>query len=59
MISVVQAGVEIRFFTQAWRTLTCEPGRKVSTARSCSNIEGLRYVAAKTFIDATGDADIG
>ncbi len=51
----VQAGVEIRFFTKVADVDVS--GRKVRGA-ILHNIEGLRYVAAKTFIDATGDATL-
>ena len=49
----VQAGVEIRFFT---RVIDADVnGRKIKGV-ILNNIEGYRYVAAKTFVDATGDA---
>src|SRR4051812_11781574 len=49
----VQAGVEVRFFTRV--TETDMTGRRVNGV-VLSNVEGLRYVPAKAFIDATGDA---
>jgi hypothetical protein len=49
----VKAGVEIRYFTRVIDAAA--EGRKVSGA-VISNIEGLRYIRAKAFIDATGDA---
>ena len=49
----VQTGVEIRYFTRVIDA-DCD-GHKVNGA-VISNIEGLRFVRAKTFIDATGDA---
>lgn len=49
----VEAGVEIRYFTRVIDA-DCE-GHTVSGA-IISNIEGLRLIRAKTFIDATGDA---
>ncbi|MBC5784583.1 FAD-dependent oxidoreductase [Ramlibacter sp. USB13] len=49
----VQAGVEVRFFT---RVVEADMhGRRVNGV-VVSNVEGLRYVPAKAFIDATGDA---
>ena len=51
----VQAGVEVRFFT---RVIDVDvEGRKLNGA-VISNIEGYRYVPAKAFIDATGDATL-
>ena len=50
---VVTAGVDLRFFTRVVEAdLT---GRRINGV-VLSNVEGLRYVPAKTFIDATGDA---
>src|SRR5205085_9987784 len=49
----VQAGVEVRFFTRV--TEADMTGRRVNGV-VLSNVEGLRYVPAKAFIDATGDA---
>lgn len=49
----VQAGVEVRFFT---RVIEADvTGRRVNGV-VLSNVEGLQYVPAKAFIDATGDA---
>jgi hypothetical protein len=49
----VEAGVEIRYFT---RVIDADvENRKVGGA-IISNIEGLRYIKAKAFIDCTGDA---
>lgn len=49
----IEAGVELRFFT---RVIDADvEGRKVRGA-IISNIEGYRYIRARTFIDATGDA---
>lgn len=51
----VQAGVEIRFFT---RVVDADvTGNKVSGV-ILHNAEGFRYVAAKAFVDATGDATL-
>ena len=50
---VVQAGVEVRFFTRVVEADMA--GRRVNGV-VLSNVEGLRYVPAKTFVDATGDA---
>ncbi len=49
----VNAGVEIRYFTRVIDADT--DGYKVN-GTIISNIEGLRFIKAKTFIDATGDA---
>jgi hypothetical protein len=49
----VEAGVEIRYFT---RVIDADvDGRSVNGA-IISNIEGLKFIKAKTFIDCTGDA---
>jgi len=49
----VQAGVEVRFFT---RVVEAEvDGRRIQGV-VVSNVEGLRFVPAKAFVDATGDA---
>lgn len=49
----VKAGVELRFFT---RLIDADvQGRKVRGA-IVANVEGVRYIRARTFIDATGDA---
>lgn len=49
----VQAGVEIRFFTRV-----IDADVQGSTVRGVilSNVEGLRHVPARAFVDATGDA---
>jgi len=49
------ASVEVRFFT---RVIDAEVGQNKKTIAGLllHNIEGYRYVRAKTFIDATGDA---
>jgi hypothetical protein len=49
----VEAGVEVRFFTRVVEA-DCGGGRVNGVV--LSNVEGLRYVPAKTFVDATGDA---
>jgi hypothetical protein len=49
----VQAGVEVRFFTRVVEADVT--GRRVNGV-ILSNVEGLRYVPARTFVDATGDA---
>lgn len=49
------AGVEVRFFTRVIDVDVDASGRTVSGV-ILSNIEGYRYIAAKTFIDCTGDA---
>lgn len=50
---VVQAGVDVRFFTRVVEADVT--GRRVNGV-VLSNVEGLRYVPAKAFVDATGDA---
>lgn len=50
---VVQAGVEVRFFTRVIEADTS--GRRINGV-VLSSVEGLRYVQARTFVDATGDA---
>jgi hypothetical protein len=51
----VEAGVELRFFTQVVDA-DVDSRKKAVNAVIQHNVEGLRYVRAKTFIDATGDA---
>jgi hypothetical protein len=52
---VQEAGVDVRFFT---RLIDAEvDGRRVAGA-VVSNIEGYRFIRAKAFIDATGDATL-
>ncbi|RZA15241.1 MAG: FAD-dependent oxidoreductase [Lysobacteraceae bacterium] len=50
---VVDAGVEVRFFTRV--TEADMTGRRINGV-VLSNVEGLRYVGARAFVDATGDA---
>ena len=51
----VAAGVEVRFFTRVIDAqVSANPARVEGVV--LSNIEGYRYVKAKTYIDATGDA---
>lgn len=52
---VSAAGVEVRFFT---RVVEADADAASGTVRGVitHNIEGMRYLRAKTFIDATGDA---
>jgi len=52
---VVKAGVEVRFFTRVIDADTVEDEKRVRGV-VIHNIEGYRYVSAKSFIDATGDA---
>lgn len=47
------AGVEVRFFT---RVVEAEVSGRRLAGVVLANVEGLRFVPAKTFIDATGDA---
>ena len=51
----VAAGIEVRFFT---RLIDADvaPRKSALNGVVLSNIEGYRYVKAKTFVDATGDA---
>lgn len=51
----VKAGVEVRFFTHLIDVDADSMKRSVSGV-ILHNIEGYRYIPAKTFIDATGDA---
>jgi len=52
---VAKAGVEVRFFT---RLIDVDVDHENKTVRGAilSNVEGYRYIQAKTFIDGTGDA---
>ena len=50
---LVNAGVEIRFFT---RVIDADAAGKHVNGAVISNIEGYRYIRAKTYVDATGDA---
>ncbi|WP_127583109.1 FAD-dependent oxidoreductase [Paenibacillus koleovorans] len=52
---VVQAGVEVRFFTRLIDVHVDSGNRKVHGV-VIHNIEGYRYISAKTFVDSTGDA---
>jgi len=49
------AGVEVRFFTRLIDADADSASREVHGA-VLHNVEGYRYVRAKTFVDATGDA---
>ncbi len=51
----IAAGVEIRFFT---RVIDADVSGHRVKGVIVHNIEGYRYVAAKTFVDATGDATL-
>ena len=48
-----EAGVEVRLFTTV---IDADAGADTVNGIVIHNIEGLRYVQAKTFIDCTGDA---
>ena len=50
-----KSGVEVRFFT---RVIDADVDSQTKTVKGVilSNVEGYRYIKAKTFIDATGDA---
>lgn len=50
---VVQAGVEVRFFT---RLIDAEVSGRSVRGVVISNVEGLRFIPARSFIDCTGDA---
>src|SRR5262245_45148539 len=49
----VNAGVEIRYFT---RVIDADVSGRIVNGAIISNIEGLTFIKAKTFIDCTGDA---
>lgn len=49
----VKAGVEVRFFT---RLIDVDAKQNSIKGVILNNVEGYRYIRAKTFIDATGDA---
>lgn len=49
----IDAGVEVRFFT---RVIDADAEASAVRGVVLHNIEGYTYVAARTFIDATGDA---
>jgi len=53
--SVTKAGVEVRFFTRVIDA-DADPRRGNVSGVVPQNIEGYRFVRAKAFIDATGDA---
>lgn len=50
----IEAGFEVRFFTRVVEADVDASGRINGVV--LSNVEGLRYVPAKTFVDAIGDA---
>ena len=50
-----KAGVEVRFFTKVIDA-DVDPDSKTVNGVILSNVEGYRYVKAKAFVDATGDA---
>lgn len=50
-----EAGVEVRFFTRVVEA-DADPKQRRVHGVITSNVEGLRYLRAKAFIDATGDA---
>ena len=52
---VQEAGVDVRFFT---RVVDAEASELGVVGAVISNIEGFRFIKAKTFIDATGDATL-
>ena len=54
---LARENVEVRFFTQAV-DVDKDPERFFVNGIIIRNIEGFRYIKAKTFIDATGDASL-
>lgn len=48
-----EAGVEVRFYT---RVIDADADRGKVNGIVLNNVEGYRYIRAKTFVDATGDA---
>ena len=52
---VASAGVEVRFFTRLV-DVDADAGQREVRGVIAQNIEGFRYLRAKTFVDATGDA---
>ena len=52
---VVEAGVEVRFFTEVIDA-DASADKGYVQGIILHNIEGYRYIRAKTFVDATGDA---
>lgn len=50
---LVEAGVEIRFFS---RVVDADISGRWINGVIVANVEGLRYVPARAFVDATGDA---
>ena len=52
---VTDAGVEVRFFT---RVIDADVDNTTKTVRGviANNVEGYRYIQARTYVDATGDA---
>lgn len=52
---MAEAGVEVRFFTRVIDA-DVHPDRLEVRGVVLSNVEGYRYVQAKAFVDATGDA---
>jgi ribulose 1,5-bisphosphate synthetase/thiazole synthase len=51
----LKAGVEIRFFTRL-TDVDIDASRSVINGVMINNVEGHRYIKARCFIDATGDA---
>lgn len=52
---VTEAGIEVRFFTRVIEA-DVDAGKGLVNGVIQQNMEGLRYIKAKTFIDCTGDA---
>jgi len=52
---VTEAGIEVRYFT---RVIAADTDRKKGVVNGViqQNVEGMKYIRAKTFVDATGDA---
>jgi ribulose 1,5-bisphosphate synthetase/thiazole synthase len=51
----LDAGVELRFFTRVI-DVDCDHAASSVNGVVINNIEGTRYIAARAFVDATGDA---
>lgn len=51
----IEAGVEVRYFTRVI-DVDADPQNGLVRGVIINNIEGYRYIEAKTFVDATGDA---
>jgi hypothetical protein len=52
---VVSAGVDMRFFTRVVEA-DVDPATRTVRGVILHNVEGMRYIRARAFVDATGDA---